>query len=314
MQRGAMRRRNAERVGSFRPRNPIMQRLLLVAALTAPLGLAPAIRAQVNTPDLVPRDVVLAILRSAGNQVQGDPSILLGDHLPDNLVNKVSLPPGARVMATLEAWSSTDVIGTASLAPDSLRSWFTAEFVRRGYEAQDMSGRREPFRPAQGSMFGGFCGAGTFFSVTAQARQGGRTEFVLRTRQRPTCDQTPVFGFNTTGSSWSSGGFNPPPLPMLVNPKSSEIAQRCDPRGNGGSNTTTQVGLSTTATPDQLLAHYSKQLDSAGWKREAVASGIVATWVRRDSTGRDVRAQLTVMMTPSTPDCRWLTMTSTNAP
>jgi len=289
-----------------------MQRLFLAACLAAPCDLSRSAAAQA-APDLIPRDVVMAILRNSGGQLQGDPAIILGDRLPDNLVNKVTLPRGAHVMATLESWSSTDVIGTASAPPDSVRAWFIDEFTRRGYEAQDSPGHREPFRPAQGSAIGGFCGAGTYFSVSAQGRQAGHTEFVLRARQRPSCSQGVTYGFNTAGSSWSAGGYNPPPLPLLVNPKNSEIAQRCDPRGNGGSSTTTQIGLSTAATSDQLLAYYSKQLDSAGWKRESAAAGVVATWVRPDSTGHDVRVQLTAMANPVATDCRWLTMTSQSA-
>src|SRR5262249_14644441 len=249
-----------------------MNRLLLAACLTGPLALSRAAGAQAGS-DLIPRDVVLAILRNAGNQLQGEPAIILSDRLPDNQLNKITLPHGLRVMATLESWSQTDVIGNASAPPDSVRAWFADEFTRRGYEAQDFPGHREPFRPASGSVTGGFCGAGTFFTVSAQQRQPGRTEFVIRARQQPSCSQQSMFGVNSAGSSWSSGGFNPPALPLLVNPKNSEIAPRCDPRGNGGSSTNTQIGLSTTSTPEQLVAHYAKQLDSAGWKRESVVPG-----------------------------------------
>jgi len=309
-----MRRRNVERLSRSVPTALPMHRLFLAACVTAPLVLPRAAGAQTSS-DLIPRDVVLAILRNAGNQLQGgEPAIMLGDRLPDNLVNKVTLPRGAHVMATLESWSSTDVIGTTSAPPDSIRAWFTDEFTRRGYEPQDYPGHREPFRPAQGSVSGGFCGAGTFFTLSAQQRQPGRTEFVLRARQQPTCTPQQAYGFNSTGSTWSSGGFNPPALPLLVNPKNSEIAQRCDPRvGGNGSSSSTQIGLATIATPDQLTAHYAKQLDSAGWKRESLAPGVVTTWIRRDSAGRDVRVQLTAMSNPATPDCRWLTMTSQSA-
>jgi hypothetical protein len=156
----------------------------------------------------------------------------------------------------------------------------------------------------------GFCGAGTYFSLSAQQRQPGHTEFVIRARQQPSCNPVSAYGFNSAGSTWGSSGLNPPALPLLVNPKGSELAQRCDPRSGGGGSSNTQIGLATIATPDQLLAHYAKQLDSAGWKREAVAPGIISTWVRRDSTGRDVRLQLTAMANPAATDCRWLTMTS----
>jgi hypothetical protein len=291
-----------------------MHRLFLAACLTAPLALAPAAGAQASS-DLIPRDIVLAILRNAGSQLQGggEPAIILGDRLPDNLVNKLTLPRGAHVVATLESWSSTDVIGTASAPPDSVRAWFTDELTRRGYEPQDYPGHREAFRPAQGSAIGGFCGAGAYISVSAQQRQPGHTEFVVHARQQPSCSQGQMYGINSAGSTWSSGGINPPALPLLVNPKNSEIAPRCDPRGNGGGSTNTQIGLSTSATPDQLLAHYAKQLDSAGWKRESVAPGVISTWTRRDSAGRDVRVQLTAMANPAVTDCRWLTMTSQSA-
>jgi hypothetical protein len=288
-----------------------MKRLILVAALSAPL--ASPIAAQ-TTPDVIPRDVVLAILRNnpmQGMQGGGDPVIFVDDHLPPNLMNKVSLPPGAHIVATLESWSSTDVIGTAPAAPDSVRAWFADEFIRRKYEAQDSPGYRQPFRPATGSVNGGFCGAGTYFSISAQARQGGRTEFVIHARQGPTCDQRVVFSPNVYGGG-STSGNNAPTLPMLVNPKTAEVSpQRCDSRYGQISFSSTQAALSTTASPEQLLTHYGKQLDSAGWKRETTSTGAVGTWTRRDSTGRDVRVQLTALPGPAAADCRMLTMTST---
>jgi len=285
-----------------------MKRLLTAVALSA--SLAPVAAAQ-STPDLIPRDVVLAILRLGGSQVmgQGEPAIFVSDHLPDNLVNKVTLPPGAHVMATLESWSSTDVIGTATASPDSVRSWFTAEFVRRKYEAQDYPNHRLPFRPADGSVNTGFCGAGTFFTVSSLGARAGKTEWVLHARQRPSCDPTPVGIGSVMGASVSSSGA--PLLPLLVNPKSSEVAQRCDSRYTGGASNT-QAALSTTATPEQLMTHYGKQLDSAGWKRESVSTGVVGTWVRRDSTGRDVRVQVTALPGVIGVDCRLLTMTTTS--
>ncbi len=285
-----------------------MKHTIIVAALSAPLALSP-VSAQ-TTPDLIPRDVVLAILRSG--PIQGDPAIFVDDHLPANLVNKLSLPPGAHIVATLESWSATDVIGTAPTTPDSVRSWFATEFTRRKYEAQESPGRRQPFRPAEGSVNGGFCGAGAYFTISAQGRPGGRTEFVIHARQRPTCDPNPFFNPGVFGS-WSTSGNNAPPLPLLVNPKAAEMTQRCDSRASNQSSATTQAALSTTASPEQLLAHYGKQLDSAGWKRETMLTGAVGTWIRRDSTGRDLRVQLTALPSPSGGDCRMLTMTATGA-
>lgn len=278
-----------------------MKQSLTAVALGAALALPAGAQ---GAPDLIPRDVVMAILRHGS--LRGEPAILVGDRLPDSLVNKVSLPPGAHVLATLEAWSTTEVIGTAPQPPDSVRGWFASEFTRRKYEAQDAPGHRAPFRPAEGSAGGGFCGAGTYFNVSADARTSGQTEFVLRTQQRTSCDQSVAFG---PGGSWSSSGDNPPPLPMLFNPKNAEALDRCDVRG-GGASSTAETGLSASASPEQLLAHYGKQLDSAGWRRETVSTGAVGTWTRRDSTGRDVRVQITALPSPSGGDCRWVTMTT----
>ncbi len=261
---------------------------------------------------MIPRDVVLAILHNA--QLQGgDPAILLVDRLPDNLVNKVSLPPGAHVIATLDSWSSTDVIGTSPQLPDSVRTWFAAEFTRRGYEAQEGAGRRAAFRPADGSAIGGFCGAGTYFSVSARPRPGGKSEFALHARQMQSCVQT--FSFNTgMGGNWSMSGFNPPTPPLLVNPKAAEEAQqRCEDRG-ANSSSTARSAISIAMTADQLLAHYGKQLDSAGWKRESIAAGAVGTWTRRDSTGRDVRVQIIALPGASAADCRLVTLTASGQP
>jgi hypothetical protein len=286
-----------------------MKPLRIAAALGWFVALSPAAAQQ--TPDMIPRDVVMAILRNGPPQ-GGEPAIMLGDRLPDNLVNKVSLPPGAHVVATLESWSNTDVIGTAPQLPDSVRVWFAAEFMRRGYEPQEVAGRRAAFRAAEGSVTGGFCGAGAFFSVSARPRPGGKSEFLLRTRQMPqSCSQTFSYGLGM-GGNWSTSGFNPPALPLLVNPKSAEEAPRCNDQMNTSS-ATARSTISVSAAPDQLLALYGKQLDSAGWKRETITTGAVGTWTRRDSTGRDVRVQITALPSSAGADCRSITMTATGA-
>jgi hypothetical protein len=288
-----------------------MKTLLTIAA-TAALVARPGAGSTQEAPDLIPRNVVLAILRNMPmpSMAPNEPAITLGDRLPDNLLNKVSLPAGAHVIATLESWSQTDVIGTAPGSPDSVRAWFGSEFERRKYEPQSSPGYRQAFRPAERNVMGGFCGAGAYFTVLVRQRPGGLSEFVLHAQQRGTCGQTNLAVPGAVGN-WSSSGENPPALPLLVNPKTAEVVPRCEQQGYGQSSSTTRAPLSTTSSADQLLTHYGKQLDSAGWKREMAFAAAVGTWTRRDTAGRDMRVQLTILPAAANSDCRIVTMTST---
>jgi hypothetical protein len=262
--------------------------------------------------DAIPREAVLAILRNYNSyNSPGEPQILAGDRLPAHLATRVSVPPGARIIASLIG-PATQVIGSTTGVADSVRAWFAGDFQRRGYRPARSWYGGEAFRPADRSAVDrSYCGDGLELSVSASQRRPGLVEFVLRSSVTWTCASRPPNRYMTGGGGGSSGS-NPPDLPLLFHPTTAEVTPGCSGFLGSGSSQRSTSSISTAMGADQLLNHYGRQLDSAGWKRAAGAVGVSGAWTKRDSTGRDVRLLLAI--DPGNGgDCRNLSMTATES-
>ena len=276
---------------------PMSAGTALCAALLCPF----AVVAQAPN-DAIPREVVMSILRNYDGR--GTPEIIVTSQLPPDLAARISLPAGARVMAVLTG-PVTQVIGTVRGNPDSVRMWFMDEFERRGFAPRE-SPFADAFRTAERSVSGsGYCGGGDMYTVTAQSRPAAMVEFVLRrdryTECAPRSSQTEM----RPGVGSSSRGYGAPTLPLLYHPQSAEVSPRCLHALQGGSERSTNASVSTTLAADQLLSHYGRQLETAGWVREPFR-GAAGSWARKDSTGRDVRVHLSIEAAGGGPDCRRL--------
>lgn len=287
-----------------------MQRIIFAGASVI-LGLGSA-RAAGAQSEPIPRDVVAAILRHHSNYSPRDPMIIVGDKLPPGYEARMGLPRGSHVMVTLRSVNTVDIIGRTTQNPDSVRAWFLEDFERRGYEPR-MAGSHsmaEAFRPADRSAVGnGYCGQGWHYNVSAEQISPFDVEFVVHVIENG-CASGQA-GYPQFGSGWQSGGFNPPGLPVLYRPRLAEPTMRCTIGSSGsGSYRQTQETLATTMNPNDLLAYYGRQLDSAGWKAESRLTGASGTWTKRDSTGRDLRTTLTVLPARGGSDCRTVTLST----
>lgn len=271
-------------------------RLLFLAlghALCAPLSADAQAR-----DDALSYDAVEAILRN----VDGPEHLRVvpGARLPDSVAARVSLPPGTTVLAVL-ASSRTRLIAAVPGEPDSVRLWFAYEFERRGYLPVEMTGMRRPtFRSAEPSPSnGGYCAGTMHFEVSAQAVTPGRVEFVLTVDPHGQCVP---WQSSPTAGGWSSGrGGAPPDLPLLHHPRSVAETTMCTRAEQEGSSRQLAVPISTTLPVTEIMAHYDRQLDRLGWTRTA---GAISTWIKRDSTGRDVHLALSLETGPGGVDCR----------
>jgi hypothetical protein len=278
-----------------------MTRLMTVAVAFAaafpfPFGVA----AQAPN-EAIPREVVMSILRHYDGP--GDPEIVVTNQLPPDLAARVSLPPGARVIAILPG-TLTQVIGSVRGSPDSIRTWFGEEFERRGFVAR-VSSSDAAFRPAERTVWpSGYCSGDQLYTVSAQSRPAGMVEFVLRRNQYSECT-SPSPRIEMSIGSGSTRGYGAPAFPLLYHPRSAEVSTQCLFAMAGGSERSTTAAVSTSLGADQLLTHYGRQLETAGWVREPFA-GAVGSWARKDSTGRDVRVHLSIEPGPGGPDCRRL--------
>lgn len=284
-----------------------MRHAIVATAMCLAVSLPTQVRAQ-GVSDAIPKEAVLAILRNFSGP--GEPEILVGNRLPASLATRVSVPPGARIIVTLLG-PTTQVIGITSGIPDSVRAWFAADFERRGYRPAQSWYGSDAFRPAaQSAVNRPYCGDGLELTASASRRQPGMVEFVLRSSVTWTCSRRPPAQY--LGNGGGSSGNNPPDLPLLFHPATAEMSARCNgPSGYGNSQRSTSSSISTGMSAEQLLKHYGRQLDSAGWKRESESGGLTAAWTKRDSTGRDVRLALSIA-SGNGADCRNLSMTATD--
>lgn len=287
-----------------------MIRLSLVAAISC--ALAAPLDAVAQAPrDPIPHDVVMAILRHV--EGPGQPAIIVTDRLPADLATRLSLPPGARITAMLMD-GRTRVIGTVQGVPDSVRLWFDAEFVRRGYSPLG-SQLSAAFRaPGPGNPGRGFCAERRLHTVSARSRPEGTTEFVLTIRPAAECDPAASHAVMGPGTSTARGGMFllPPDLPLLHHPRGADDSRECQVAAQRAGNRMQESTVSTTASAEQLLDHYAAQLVRDGWTRQPWGAAL-GSWARRDSTGREILVTLSVESGPGAPDCRRLRMISQEA-
>jgi hypothetical protein len=284
-------------------------------ALLVVIALGVVCPASAQSTDAIPRDVVMAILRNRYNNGPTEPEIVLGDRLPPGYDTRVSLPPNSRVIATLRSVGAVDIIGTVPGDPDEIRKWFAQQFDRRGYVGRPPGNfpRQDAFRDADGSpSIWGYCGQSWHFAVNAKQRASEVVEFVVHVIENGCLRGNG--GYPQFGEGWSSGGWSPPPLPILYHPRFVDKSLACMAgSSNGGSTRQTQEHLGTTMNPNEMLAYYGHQLESAGWKQEGRFIGVVGMWTKRDSTGRDLRTTLSIQPSYAGADCRTVTLTTGDA-
>ena len=283
-------------------------------ALCFALAVPATLDAQVGS-DVVPSDVVRTILRHVDSR-----STILDIHVeaqpPDTLASRVSLPPGARHVASLTGDPSY-IIGVAAGDPDSIRLWFAEEFERRGYQPADWVGQPPPFRPAERSPSNsGYCDAGTHFGLTTRRQGRDSIEFVIRLQQSRECRpaaQHAVASMMMVGYGYSTAsmsGDGPAELPLLRHPRSAEVTLECTRAGLFRERMASAQGrLSTTASAATVVAHYGRQLDSLGWHPDTLFTGAIEGWTKRDSAGTDLRLVLSFRAVAGERDCRAVEMT-----
>jgi hypothetical protein len=96
-------------------------------------------------------------------------------------------------------------------------------------------------------------------------------------------------------------------LPLLVNPSGSQPGLLCNEEpgfNNVAFMNTAEVGYRSTLTPSQIMTHYARQLDSAGWKREAPPPAAWGIWTKADSAGFTRNAELLITPLLGVEDCR----------
>ena len=84
-------------------------------------------------------------------------------------------------------------------------------------------------------------------------------------------------------------------VPPLWSPADGRVSQVCR-RPNGMGSQTQDQPLRTDLSSQEILTHYGRQLDSAGWKSVNNASSVAGTWTNPQN-GQEVTIRITPVAT-----------------
>ncbi|HSQ31554.1 MAG TPA: hypothetical protein VLN49_16975 [Gemmatimonadaceae bacterium] len=275
--------------------------LLLAAALLSTFPAAPAPAQQ--PAQTVPVELAAAFVRTYARPDSAATVEFLPGEVPAAVRDVIPIIPGARIIGSVVLSRATTVLGTSTLSPDSVLAWYASTYTKRGLPAMALvrvqtsppgiGGFRQP-PPAHPSQF---CSGSDQIDVVATRSPEGWSDFRVRfSGGSPLCRMVPPTPLRT-----------PPnfglPLPVVYDPPNTATRPECF--ANNSRQQQTQTQLYTVLSPDSLLRHYGRQLETAGWTRVPAESTVVTgMWTRRDSTGVLQAAKLSIGVMPGAPDCR----------
>jgi hypothetical protein len=211
---------------------------------------------------------------------------LLVDGLPDNLPIDLPLPEGVQVVASATASPLQVVIFLdAAALPEEVLGFYRERLQSAGwYEL--LLHRPGGFMPTGSPAVGTFCASehGPSLQIHAQPVHDKPTDVRVHLNadpQQSLCAQPP-YGHREGPRRGASGV-----IPQLFGP--SPGVQRGGGGGSGGDYTYSHGALDTTLDLAAVAAHYTGQLERAGWQpREAGQSAELAwsTWACRDDAGQ----------------------------
>jgi hypothetical protein len=289
---------------------------LLIAALSTvlPALLFPTVRldAQGNG---VSHDLATAYVRMMNVADSQSTIDFVEGRVADNVAQFVHLPSTVRVLGTVVTGRTTYVLGTSSLAPDSV-----VRAIGAGYRAEHW----DMLSPATGLLVatngvpaipppGGFRNApsltvAVFCRDSTEVRASTAHEanatavrlFVTRGNNNP-CTRLPL-GQTSTAATRPIAQAQPI-LPTLLNPVNANQDIQCFTIGVRSMQSNAQ--LLTSMDLPAFLEHYGKQLETQGWTASSNETPVLRkVWTRRDSTGRTQTATVTVSIPAQAQMCR----------
>lgn len=285
--------------------------------LALPIGLA-AQEPPLAQPASIPTDLAVALANAGGFGTSGEPQILVGS-IPEWVTAKVKVPPNWRVLGS--AFAGTTFVGVLQVNTnsDSLIAEFDRLQTPLGWKVPPppYEGTREGFQivpassPATRTQRADRritrCGDSQTLSVWVARERALATTIVFRLANMPTPPQ------NSTCNP-----FMPPPEyrqrtrpPILYNPPAvRETHDRGCSRhdfGSGESLTGTGTQYKLSMSPDQLLEHYTRQLQDSGWTPKTATQrtmSVKRSFTKPDSSGVPLNLHLEITVPPQDSLCR----------
>jgi hypothetical protein len=269
------------------------------------LGAASASAQASASDELIPRKLVESLFAVSPYGSPGRPEFVVGT-LPPTVQSKIVLPPNAKILGGMNTGDMAVGVIVLDGPLTTAADLFTKEILKSGWEVMDQSSRM-------------FFGEDFIDAPTVQRRAvAGAPEIYCGRAGTLTTKYDPE-GFAQTRVTITSMGVNrcaqmrdamlgsrmgmrsEPNRPRLVNPGGARNQQAFCPSynmGMGGRGTE----LSSQMTPQDILAHYAKQMADSGWKQNG--TGVSASWTKTDTAGVVTEYQVTVRTASENPMCR----------
>ena len=292
-----------------------MSATLMVRAL-ASLGLLACARGVLpaqGSPsrDMIPKELALALVsygRDGGDFLVGG--------LPGDLAADLPIPAGGRVIGSFASPDVSTSVLTLPVTPDSARMLVTRTLQEHGWRVHQPVGRRGGLTVPASSLMRMLCKPGRADQIAVTTQPGangtspGTIVRLMRTPAGPACDETGV-GAVEPGRRMTDPFST---LPPLYAPEESTPGQACRPGSYGGMASQT-IPVHSSMSAAVLLAHYGRQLDSAGWKPLAADSAsAIGHWSKSVGAREPQVVTVTVTPMPGGAGCYSVTLGATHVP
>jgi hypothetical protein len=287
--------------------------LSLVALLVFVAGTAQAQEQQ------IPKELALALISNGGSE---GGEILVGQ-LPPDLAAIFTPPAGARVLGSFVGVSFAQSIIAIPGRTDSVAAIARLALTQHGWIPREERGRR-----MGGLQYGPrntqptiYCKVDSPDAIFIGTQFHGPTTLLRLTRNAGTaaCDPSLIASSGRASSgalvALSSTDVQAMPdiplstVPPLYAPGDFRAAQRCYPQGIGpGAEEQQEVVQSELSLPE-ILTHYGRQLDSAGWKQGTKSLPSLSGMWSDPKTGQEVT--LTIAPMPERAGCYQVSLRAT---
>jgi hypothetical protein len=250
---------------------------VLLAAAVAPT-LAPA-----QQPAATGDELTQAILRYAFRYLGGNARLIPGQ-VPDDLAPNFHAPPGTRILGTVITNAGAVVFASTTTPAESLRAEYLRALGPRGWKAPETMSRSRGFVPSPSDLPVLLCRGESQLHVQHTHRAAGTLDLQLEYRDGSgMCESmsAPVVRFQRDDGPQFPTLYAPAaPAGMSMANCSSRFGRR------GGSSMSTSTIVPTDLSAVDLLRHYGRQLETAGWRAPTPSAGppfVTGTWLRTDT-------------------------------
>lgn len=244
---------------------------------------APRVAAQ-EQPAMIPTALAVALL-DRGESASGNRSpLFVVGHAPPGMPASLTTLEGGEILGGVEGERAATVVFVFTRPPNQALLAADKQFVARGWRppppppGSDRGGfvsMSYGFGPTSGSWYCGDTGLATV--GYAPAPMGGTYLSVRYQRDRSSTVCEPRRSFEDFRAEQL-------PFPRLIAP--AWMTQMGGGGGGGGDNTETSTRLTGPIELQDIVVHYLKQLDSAGWKVGTLATSGVVTIAQVATTHR----------------------------